>query len=123
MSLDHWVFTSEQLNISSIRKMAQHKAEDGSLLLLPGKAQQLPWRLCPSSQWKSYHLPAHRHAVKNEGWPPPDKVYDKEEFPRGPQSRGHFNATSPSHPPREDHSQGLHFPALRERRWQGWESP
>ena len=56
MSLDHWVFTSEQLNISSIRKMAQHKAEDGSLLLLPGKAQQLPWRLCPSSQWKKCTL-------------------------------------------------------------------
>lgn len=123
MSLDHWVFTLEQLDISSIRKTAQHKAEDGSLLLLSGKAQQLLWHLCPFSQWKSYHLPAHWHAVKNEGWPPPDKVDDKEEFPRAPQNRMHCNTTSPSRPPWEDHSQGLHFLALRDRRWRGWESP
>ena len=95
MSLDRWVFTSEQLNISSIRKTAQHKAEDGSLLLLPGKAQQLLWHLYPFSQWKSYHLPAHRDAVKNERWPLPDKVDDEEELPRAPpQNHGHFNTTS-----------------------------
>lgn len=120
MSLDCWVFTSEQLNISSVRKIAQHKAEDGSLLLLPGKSQQLLWHLYPFSQWKSYHLPAHRHAVKNEGWPPPDKVNDEEELPRAPPELWAFQHHLPSRPPWEDHSQGLYFPALRERRWQGW---
>ena len=99
MSLDRWVFTSEQLNISSIRKTAQHKAEDGSLLLLPGKAQQLLWHLYPFSQWKSYHLPAHRDAVKNERWPLPDKVDDEEELPRPPPPRTVGISTPPPFPP------------------------
>lgn len=123
MSLDRWVFTSEQLNISSIRKTAQHKAEDSSLLLLPGKAQQLLWHLYPFSQWKSYHLPAHRHAVKNEGWAPPDKVDDEEEFPRAPLRTVGISTPPPFPPSLGGPQPGPVFPGFEEAEVAGLVAP
>lgn len=87
--------TREQLNISSIRKTAQHKTEGRPRLLLPGKAHAFRafTHLFPVT------LPASRHNVKPEGWPQPDRVDDEEKSIPGLHRTTGFNITFPSCPP------------------------
>lgn len=87
--------TREQLNISSIRKTAQHKTEGRPRLLLPGTAHafRVFTHLFPVT------LPASRHNVKPEGWPQPDRVDDEEKSIPGLHRTTGFNITFPSCPP------------------------
>lgn len=87
--------TREQLNISSIRKTAQHKTEGRPRLLLPGTAHAFRafTHLFPVT------LPASRHNVKPEGWPQPDRVDDEEKSIPGLHRTTGFNITFPSCPP------------------------